>query len=47
MNKNDINTREDIISLIHTFYALVKEDKLLGHIFKTMIKDWYLAKHMV
>jgi hemoglobin len=40
MNKSDINTREDITSLIHTFYAEVREDKLLGPIFNTMIKDW-------
>jgi len=40
MNKSDINTREDITSLIHAFYAEVREDKLLGPIFNTMIKDW-------
>ena len=40
MNKNDIKTREDIRILIHTFYAEVREDDLLGPIFNTMIKDW-------
>lgn len=40
MNKNDIKSRDDIKTLIHNFYAEVREDKLLGPIFNTMIKDW-------
>ncbi|MFT5249880.1 MAG: truncated hemoglobin YjbI [bacterium] len=29
MSKSDITTREDITTLIHTFYAEVREDDLL------------------
>jgi len=40
MKKHDIKSREDISKLIHTFYAEVREDDLLGPIFNKMIKDW-------
>jgi len=44
MQKHDIKTREDVSKLIHTFYADVREDELLGPIFNSMIKDW--DKHL-
>ncbi len=44
MQKNDIQSREDISKLIHTFYDDVREDELLGPIFNSMIKDW--DKHL-
>ncbi len=40
MKKNDIESREDINTLIHNFYAEIREEELLGPIFNAMIKDW-------
>lgn len=38
---HDITTREDIITLVNTFYDDVKKDKTIGHIFKSIIgEDW-------
>lgn len=36
----DLNQREDISFLIHTFYAKVREDEMLGPIFNSIIQDW-------
>jgi len=40
MQKKDIKTREDIAQLVNNFYSKVRENKLLGPIFNTMINDW-------
>jgi len=37
--KRDIETRDDIVSMVNTFYQRVKEDKLLGPVFESRIKD--------
>ena len=39
MNKRDISSREDIIQMVDSFYSKVREDKLLGPIFKEVIQD--------
>ncbi len=39
MNKQDISSREDIIQMVDSFYARVREDKLLGPIFTDVIQD--------
>lgn len=39
MNK-ELNTRQDINFLIHTFYAKVREDEMLGPVFNFVVKDW-------
>ena len=36
----DIQVREDVNHLVRTFYAKVREDKLLGPIFNKSIEDW-------
>ena len=38
--KKDITSKEDITTLVHTFYKDVREEELLGPIFNSMIKDW-------
>ena len=39
--KGDINTREDIINLVNTFYNRVQENDIIGPIFTETIKvDW-------
>jgi hemoglobin len=40
MHKKDIQTRDDIVLLVNTFYPKVRKDKLLGPIFNEIIKDW-------
>ncbi len=40
MCKRDLNTREDIMLLVSTFYIKVKEEPTLGPIFNKAIKDW-------
>ncbi|HLF35079.1 MAG TPA: group III truncated hemoglobin [Cyclobacteriaceae bacterium] len=41
MSKPDINTREDIILLINTFYGKVRENNILGYIFNDVARvDW-------
>lgn len=41
MSKPDITTHEDVIFLVDTFYARVKENKILGYIFTDVAKiDW-------
>ncbi len=41
---HDINNRKDISKLIHTFYAEIRKDAVLGPIFNPIIKDW--DKHL-
>jgi hemoglobin len=40
MNKNDIETREDIFLLVTAFYVKVRRDHVIGHFFNDSIKDW-------
>lgn len=37
--KNDIKSEDDVSTLVHTFYARVRADELLGPIFESIIKD--------
>lgn len=37
---HDISSREDVLLLVKTFYAKVRQDELLGPIFNSVIKDW-------
>ena len=39
MNSRDINNREDIYTLVSTFYNKVKEDDFIGPIFLGVIPD--------
>ncbi len=39
-NKQDLQKREDIVLLVHTFYSRIRKDVLLGTIFNTLIIDW-------
>jgi len=36
---DDIGNEEDVANLVHTFYAKVRADELLGPIFEPIIKD--------
>ncbi len=38
--KTDIKDREDVSLLVNTFYAKVRNDKVLGPIFNNIINDW-------
>lgn len=38
--KREINTREDVSFLVHTFYGKIRNDQVLGPIFNKVIKDW-------
>lgn len=39
--KNDIESKEDIVLLVDTFYKMVKENNILGYIFEDIAKiDW-------
>lgn len=40
MNKKHITSREEVSLLVHTFYAKIRKDELLGPIFNGIIKDW-------
>lgn len=45
LEKNDIETREDVILLVNKFYARVRQDALIGPIFnETIGKHW--AEHL-
>lgn len=37
--RNDISNEDDVALLVHTFYAKVRADDLLGPIFEPIIKD--------
>lgn len=39
MNKKDISGREDIVVMVDSFYARVREDQMLGPIFAEVIQD--------
>jgi len=42
MSKKDIEQREDVELLVHTFYGKVREHPVLGPIFNGIITDWPL-----
>ncbi len=42
MQKADLCTEEEISHLVHTFYAAVREDDLLGPVFAEHVNDWGL-----
>jgi len=46
VDKTDITNEEDVTTLVHTFYAKVRADKLLGPIFEPIIKDNW-APHLL
>ena len=46
VDKTDIVNEEDVTTLVHTFYAKVRADKLLGPIFEPIIKDNW-APHLL
>jgi len=46
VDKTDITNEEDVTTLVHTFYAKVRADELLGPIFEPIIKDNW-APHLL
>ena len=38
--KQDIQNRDDVFTLVSTFYAKVKENKEIGHFFTQTIHNW-------
>lgn len=38
--KQDIKSRNDVQELVHTFYAKIRKDAILGPIFNGIITDW-------
>lgn len=36
----DLETRDDVYEVVRRFYALIRQDELLGPIFNRSIKDW-------
>ncbi len=38
--KKELNNRENIALLIHTFYGRIRKDKMLGPVFNSIIEDW-------
>ncbi|OIQ30471.1 MAG: globin [Bacteroidetes bacterium MedPE-SWsnd-G2] len=40
MELKDIESREDVSELVHTFYEQVRNDAVLGPFFNETIKDW-------
>lgn len=38
--KQDIQNREDVSTLVHTFYARVRENEEIGYFFNETIEDW-------
>lgn len=41
-----IDNRNDITLLVHTFYARIRNDEVLGPIFNSNIKDDQLPTHL-
>ncbi len=33
-------TEEEVVSLVHSFYARIRQDEVLGPIFNGLITDW-------
>lgn len=46
MNASELCTETEVATLVHAFYASVREDEVLGPIFESHIDDWdhHLAK---
>lgn len=40
MPSPDLCTEEEVTRLVHGFYAVVRQDALLGPIFDTHVRDW-------
>lgn len=40
MEKKELKNRDDVQLLVETFYKKVRQDKVLGPIFNTIITDW-------
>ena len=40
MPSPDLCTEEEVTRLVHGFYAVVRQDALLGPIFETHVRDW-------
>lgn len=38
--KRELKKREDISFLIHTFYAKVRKDEMLGPVFNAIVQNW-------
>lgn len=38
--KKELDNRENIALLIHTFYGRIRKDEMLGPIFNAIIEDW-------
>ena len=38
--KKQIENREDVSKLVHSFYAKIRKDAEIGHFFNDTIKDW-------
>lgn len=38
--KKQIESREDVSLLVHSFYAKIRKDEKIGHFFNDVIKDW-------
>ena len=38
--KSDIQSREDVVLLVHSFYDKIRTHEVLGPIFNSIIKDW-------
>ena len=38
--KKDIETREDVLAIVRSFYSKVRDEKTLGPIFNQMIQNW-------
>ena len=40
MEKNDLETRDDVFLLVSTFYTKIRKDAFLGPFFNRVITDW-------
>ena len=38
--KKQIESREDVSTLVHAFYTKIRKDEEIGHFFNELIKDW-------
>ena len=40
MRTHELCTEEEVVSLVHSFYARIRQDEVLGPIFDARIADW-------
>lgn len=40
MRIHELCTEEEVVSLVHSFYARIRQDEVLGPIFDARIEDW-------